>query len=184
MTNKKQTLKQLLTIMEQQNENEQFEEANETLLEIEANLDFRTKEQHEKWLDVVASYKFYEDFYDFTLSIGFKKEYKKADLWHIINRKDCAGVIVKNGETDSYWMQNANDMCFYFDLEANYNEYEEYKYKETILRKIKIAKRLFIYELAYNEKMGLPEEECLSYQEAIDYIKECYKHIICAKNEK
>ena len=166
--------------MEQQNENEQYEEANATLLEIESKLNFKNKEQHEKWLDVVASYKFYEDFYNFTLSIGFKKEYKKADLFHILSRKDCAGVIVKSNESENYWFQNANDMGFYFDLSALYNEYEECRQKETILRKIKIAKRLFIYELAYNENNAFEEEECLSYEEATSFIKSCYKHVLNA----
>lgn len=180
MTNKKQTLKQLLNKLSKAIENVDTDLQNELIFEIEANLDFRTEEQHEEWLNMSDTWLVWEDFYNFTLSIGFKKEYKKADLFHILSRKDCAGVIVKSNESENYWFQNANDMGFYFELSGMYNEYEECRQKETILRKIKIAKRLFIYELAYNENNAFPEEECLSYEEATSFIKSCYKHVLNA----
>ena len=177
MTNKKQTLKQLLNKLSKAIENVDTDLQNELIFEIEANLDFRTEEQHEEWLNMSDTWLVWEDFCTFTLSIGFKKEYKKADLWHIINRKDCAGIIEKNTTNDKYWFQNSNDLGFM--CQYPYGEYEETYKKETILRKIKIAKRLFIYELE-NTECEDPEEDLVSYEEAIDYIKECFKHVLNA----
>lgn len=45
---------------------------------VEKGLTFRTREEHKKWLDVLSSYKFWEDFEDLTNSI-IKREEKELE---------------------------------------------------------------------------------------------------------
>lgn len=53
--------------------NDNIEKANKLIEEIEQLMPFKDKEEHEHWLDVLTSYKFWEDFEELTLEIINRK---------------------------------------------------------------------------------------------------------------
>jgi hypothetical protein len=48
---------------------ENIDKSNETMIELEKAIPFKDEEEHNKWLDLGATFKFFEDFEDLTLSI-------------------------------------------------------------------------------------------------------------------
>ena len=53
---------------------EDFEEQNALLEKIENSLSFKDQQEKEHWLDVLSSYKFWEDFEELTNSIIQREE--------------------------------------------------------------------------------------------------------------
>lgn len=60
-------------LVESNQEQENIEEENKLIDQLERNLPFKNQEEHEKWLDIMATYKFWEDFEELTLEIINRK---------------------------------------------------------------------------------------------------------------
>lgn len=48
---------------------ENIDKSNEAMIELEQAIPFKDEEEHNKWLDLGATFKFFEDFEEMTLSI-------------------------------------------------------------------------------------------------------------------
>lgn len=48
---------------------ENIDKSNETMIKLEQSMSFKNEEEHNKWLDLGATFKFFEDFEEMTLSI-------------------------------------------------------------------------------------------------------------------
>ena len=64
---------------------DQNEVANNLIGEIEKELPFKDQEEHQKWLDCLFTFKFWEDFEGMTLNIinRLKQEKKYEKIYHI-----------------------------------------------------------------------------------------------------
>lgn len=63
-----------------ESENENIDLENALICEIEKLMPFKDQQEHEHWLDVSSSYKFWEDFEELTLNIINRKKEKKINM--------------------------------------------------------------------------------------------------------
>lgn len=59
--------------------NKNIERQNKLLEELENALPFKDQQEHEKWIDVLTTFKFWEDFEELTLSIINRAENERVD---------------------------------------------------------------------------------------------------------
>ncbi len=58
-----------------------IEEQNKAIDELEKALPFKDQQEHEKWLGVLSSFKFWEDFEELTLNIINREENERVDSY-------------------------------------------------------------------------------------------------------
>lgn len=95
---------------------------------------------------------------------------KKLSLNKLFNRKDCLGwAWACKGKRDRYVWHNSNDLGLLCDI-------GECTYEETVLKKVKVCKRGYIYILRNN--YGL-DEECMGDSVTMPQLKACIKECWC-----
>lgn len=124
---------------------------NEYTSKVENGLNFRSKEEHEKWLNVLSSYKFWEDFEELTNSIiqreenelnEFATEFhefalrlaKIVDFETLHNafttvERDWLGDI---GDFEKWWAKQSKE-----EKDAYIDQYKEYFGKDFNIKEIK-----------------------------------------------
>lgn len=96
---------------------------------------------------------------------------KKTTLLKLFNRKDCLGWAWQvNDKKGYYTWHNCNDLGLLCDI-------DECTYEETVLKKIKMGKRKYIYILRNKWGLDTSCDDAVTIPQLKAYIRDCYHHI-------